>query len=125
TTQTREFLIRGLIRKDTEKKLVKLLKSPAEARVLLKVLLAAYGNFFYEEVWKPRCAVVVNWERSVGITKKAKLDLIKRRQNELLIARKASKTRPILAAEKTLKQGELQVREPEVTSALGDEVMDL
>ncbi|CAG8697609.1 22796_t:CDS:2, partial [Gigaspora rosea] len=93
--QTREFLIRGLIRKDTEEKLVKLLKFPAEARVLLK------------------------------ITKKAKLDLIKRRQNKSLISRKARKMRPTLFAEKTSKQGGLQVREPEVTSALWDKVIEL
>src|SRR5260364_393920 len=58
--QNRELLIKGLIKKDTEKRLAEILNSSAEAKIFLKFFLAAIWSLFYVEIWKPRCVFITN-----------------------------------------------------------------
>ena len=80
--QSRELLIKGLIKKDTEKRLAEISNSSAEAKIFLKFFLVAIWNSFYVEIWKPRCVFITNWEKSCGITQKVKWDLIKKKRKE-------------------------------------------
>ena len=80
--QNRELLIKGLIKKDTEKRLAEILNSSSEAKIFLKFFLVAIWNSFYVEIWKPRCVFITNWKKSCGITWKVKWDQIKKKRKE-------------------------------------------
>ena len=69
---TRTYLIRSLVKKRTEEKLSKWCNSQAEARYLLKILLTATWNYFYEDIWKPRCKAILDWEKTLDIARKKK-----------------------------------------------------
>ena len=102
--QSRELLIKGLIKKDTEKRVAEILNSSAEAKIFLKFFLVAIWNSFYIEIWKPRCVFITNWEKSCGITQKVKWDLIKKKRKDETSRKKKKREKKEPSSEKEIQE---------------------
>jgi ribonuclease HI len=70
--ERRQEAIKGLVREETWCKLRELVPSIQEAKDLIKTAMNIYWNSFFENIWKKRCAAMIEWERNVGIEQKKK-----------------------------------------------------
>src|SRR6185295_5627792 len=72
----REALIKGLIPKEKQDRLIQLLNTKSRQQFVNVVAITAWDTF-YEQVWRIRCEKINEWERKIGITSR-----IKRRREE-------------------------------------------
>lgn len=70
--ETRSGTLKGLIKEETAKRIFELVGSSRDARSYLDTAINSTWNYFYENIWKQRCAFVNKWEKENGINKKKK-----------------------------------------------------
>ena len=116
----REALIRGLIPRETQDRLIQLLNTKSRQQFVNVVAVTAWDTF-YEQVWRIRCEKINEWEKKVGITGKVK----RKKEGKLKELRKKGKTNQQRIEEKKerLKEKEKQV-EKEVTKTILGLVME-
>ncbi|CAG8669109.1 42136_t:CDS:2, partial [Gigaspora margarita] len=68
----REEIIRNLTRKKTKKTLYEACRKNNTVQQVLILWLDLSWNLFYENIWKPRCEMVIAWKKNIGIGRKAK-----------------------------------------------------
>ena len=70
--ESRIKIVKGLIQKKAKSALQDLIQSLKETKEFISVLAKTAWNGFFENIWKKRCELVSNWEKSVEITPKEK-----------------------------------------------------
>jgi hypothetical protein len=70
--EIRQAAIKGLTREDIWAKILEVVPIIQEAKDLIKAAMDTFWNGFFENIWKRRCAAVIEWEKSIGIDAKKK-----------------------------------------------------
>src|SRR5439155_26620917 len=76
----RRLLLRGFTNIKQQKEITKITSSKRKANVILVNFIEYFWNCFYEQLWKFRCEVIVEWEKKNKILGKEKKKKQKRKK---------------------------------------------
>ena len=112
----REALIKGLIPKETQDRLIQLLDMKSRQQFVNVIAVTAWDTF-YEQVWRIRCEKINEWERKVEITGKLKRGKEEKRKEQCRKG-KANQQR-IEERKERLKEKEEQIGKEAMKTMLG------
>ncbi|CAG8770931.1 23417_t:CDS:2, partial [Gigaspora margarita] len=78
----RTEITKGLIQEKVKRQLYNQLQSSKETKKVIDMFVNTAWNGFFTEIWKKCCEEVIDWEKSIGISKKEKRNQ-KRKSQEI------------------------------------------